>query len=97
MAKIKGTGLVGVVRLLKERRDHVEALLDSGLRDYLDRQVLVASWYPEADFMALLRVMVHFTPKTGGDSWRWLGAAMLPFGILTAMVMPSRGPRGAVV
>ena len=74
MAKIKGTGIVGVVRLLKERRDHVEALLGPGLREYLDRQVLVASWYPEADFIALLRVMVHFTPKKGGDSWRWLGA-----------------------
>lgn len=73
MAKIKGTGIVGVIRLLKERRDHVEPVLEGHLRSYLDRQILVASWYPEADFMGLLRAMVHFTPKAGGDSWRWLG------------------------
>ncbi|MEM1179244.1 MAG: DUF2378 family protein [Acidobacteriota bacterium] len=73
MAKIKGTGIVGVVRLLRERRDHVEPVLEADLRPYLDRQVLVASWYPEADFLGLLRAMAYFTPKSGGDSWHWLG------------------------
>lgn len=73
MAKIKGTGIVGVVRLLRERRDHVEPLLGVDLRPYLDQQVLVASWYPEADFLSLLRAMAHFTPRSGGDSWLWLG------------------------
>ncbi|MCG8462333.1 MAG: DUF2378 family protein [Holophagales bacterium] len=73
MASIKGTGILGVVRLLAERRNHTEPLLPVDLRPYLDRQILVSSWYPEADFLALLRTMVHFTPKHGGDPWRWLG------------------------
>lgn len=73
MAKIKGTGILNVVRLLRERRDHIEPLLSEELRPYLDRQLLVASWYPEEDFFGLLRTMAHFTPKSGGDPWRWLG------------------------
>ncbi|MEM8993160.1 MAG: DUF2378 family protein [Acidobacteriota bacterium] len=73
MAKIKGTGVVSVVRLLRDRRDHVEPILAADLRPYLDQQVLVASWYPESDFLGLLRAMAHFTPKSGGDSWLWLG------------------------
>lgn len=73
MAKIKGTGILGAVRLLRERRDHAEPLLPDSLRHYLDRQILVASWYPEEDYYGLLHTMVHFTPKSGGDPWRWLG------------------------
>ncbi|MEM6792377.1 MAG: hypothetical protein AAF725_00215 [Acidobacteriota bacterium] len=74
MAKIKGIGILNVVKLLRERRDHAEPLLDPEMRPYLDQQILVASWYPEKDFFRLLRTMALLTPKSGGDPWQWLGA-----------------------
>lgn len=74
MANIKGTGILQVVTMLRERRDHAEPLLKEPLRPYLDRHVLVASWYPEPDFLDLLEAMSHLAPKAeAADPWGWLG------------------------
>ncbi|MEM8929671.1 MAG: DUF2378 family protein [Acidobacteriota bacterium] len=74
MANIKGTGILQVVTMLRERRDHAEPLLAESLRPYLDNHLLVASWYPEEDFLGLLGAMTHLVPKTeAADPWGWLG------------------------
>ncbi|MEM1202042.1 MAG: hypothetical protein AAGN66_02310 [Acidobacteriota bacterium] len=91
MGNVKGTAMLAVVELLRERRDHVEPLLDEGSRPYLDRQILVASWYPAQDFMSLLRTMTHFVPAAAGDPWTWLGghsAGTDLANIYSAMVQP---------
>lgn len=72
-AKVKGTGMVHVVKALRIRRDHVEPLLKGPLRVYLHDKILAASWYPTADLLALLATMVHFVPKSAGDPWQWMG------------------------
>lgn len=73
MAKVKGTALTHVVEELRTRRDHVEALLPGPLRAYLEDRILAGSWYPEADFLALLKTMQHFVPKAATDPFAWMG------------------------
>lgn len=73
MAKVKGTGILHVVKALRVRRNHVEPLLPERLRIYLDEKILVASWYPAEDLVALLRTLVHFVPKGITNAWWWMG------------------------
>jgi hypothetical protein len=73
MAKVKGTGMLHVVKALRVRRNHVEALLPERLRHYLEEKILVASWYPAEDLLDLLRTLVHFVPKGIGNAWWWMG------------------------
>lgn len=73
VAKVKGTGMVHVVKALRVRRDHVAPLLPDPLRGYLQEKILSASWYPTADLMALLTTMVHFVPKGVPEPWWWMG------------------------
>lgn len=73
MAKVKGTGILHVVKALRVRRDHVEPLLPERLRSYLEQRILMGSWYPAEDLLDLLRTLVHFVPKASGDPWRWMG------------------------
>lgn len=73
MAKVKGTGMLHVVKALRVRRNHVEPLLPERLRHYLEEKILVASWYPAEDLLDLLRTLVHFVPKGIGNAWWWMG------------------------
>lgn len=72
-AKVKGTGILHVVKALRVRRNHVEPLLPERLRHYLEEKILVASWYPAEDLLGLLRTLVHFVPKGVGNAWFWMG------------------------
>jgi hypothetical protein len=73
MARIKGTTLVEVVKALRKQRSRVSPLLDPSLRRYLDRQILVGGWYPEEDFLALLKVFVPLVYQARG--WERAGIA----------------------
>lgn len=87
--KVKGTSMQGTVAALRARRDLAEPLLPERLRHYLDDRLLVASWYPEADFFELLGVLSHFAPKGAHDPWVWMGAESASVdlnGIYSAMV-----------
>lgn len=73
MAKIKGTGISTVVRLLhKQGADGWPETLSQ----YDEGQVLVASWYPEQDFIALLRLLSQWSPAAEKDPWHWMGRAV---------------------
>src|SRR4051794_31957484 len=54
MAKIKGIGLVGIVKGLRTRADDARAKLPQRLHRYLVERVVVAAWYPEQDYLELL-------------------------------------------
>jgi hypothetical protein len=54
----KGSVFIPTVKFLRSHRDHSRALLSPHLHKYLEQRILAASWYPEADFVALLDVLV---------------------------------------
>lgn len=71
-ANIKGSLLVGAVKLLRARRAEATELLKPELQHYLSERILVSSWYPEADGMELFRAFVQLVG--GGDEiWRRMG------------------------
>lgn len=83
MAQIKGTGMVNVIKGLKVQADDSLQQLPDSLRHYLKEQILVASWYPADDFIALLQYLCKILPpdalrSTPGtpptqDPWEWMG------------------------
>ena len=68
--RIKGTGIIGIVRGLRAMRDQALPLLAENLRHYLDERVIVAAWYPETDFLALAEVLMSIMK---GSSWERAG------------------------
>ena len=79
MANIKGTGIFTVLKLLKKRGVQE---LPQGLSSYYEKQVLVASWYPEDDFIDLLQVLAHSAPAKEKDPWQWGGRAVAHMDLL---------------
>jgi hypothetical protein len=75
VAKVKGTNLIGAVKLLRRHRDAARAALAPALHHYLDERVLPTSWYPEQDLVALLRAMVPLLGDIGGDPFELMGRA----------------------
>ena len=63
-----------MIRLLEEHGD--PARLPEPLKLYVERQVLVASWYPEEDFIALLQELSRWAPSREKDPWLWMGRAV---------------------
>ena len=62
MPKVKGTNVVGAVKLLRANRERALALLPARLHHYLQERLLVSSWYPEDDQIELLRVIAKMMP-----------------------------------
>jgi hypothetical protein len=58
VAKIKGIGIIGIVKALRSRRAEAEQKLPVSLQRYLYDRIVIAAWYPEQDYLALLRVFV---------------------------------------
>lgn len=56
---VKGTVLVQVVKALRAYPDGRDAV-PPGLRDYVEKRILAANWYPEEDYIALLGVLAPF-------------------------------------
>lgn len=68
-AKLKGSLLVGVVKLLRTRRGEASELLPAPLHHYLSERILVSSWYPEVEALEVFRV---FAQLHGGSDDVWL-------------------------
>jgi hypothetical protein len=64
MPKVKGTNVVGAVKLLRANRERALTLLPARLHHYLQERLLVSSWYPEEDQIELLRVIARLMPPT---------------------------------
>jgi predicted hydrocarbon binding protein len=63
MASVKGSAIVAAVRMLRANKDAARTALPPELHHYLSTRVLTASWYPEADMVALARA----TAKVMGE------------------------------
>lgn len=73
MANVKGTGISTVLKLLKKQG---VTQLPKDLASYTESQVLVASWYPEEDFLDLLQTLAGAAPAKEKDPWQWIGRAV---------------------
>jgi hypothetical protein len=73
MARAKGASLVGAVKWLRHDREAALRALPARLHGYLDAQVQVASWYPEADLLDLIRAVARILPGSGGDVYEQMG------------------------
>lgn len=71
--QVKGSIFAKVVKGLRARREEAEQRLPGELRRYLDQQILEVSWFPEEDYLALMRVLLGLLPDPGMDIWEWVG------------------------
>jgi hypothetical protein len=55
VAKAKGTVIIGLVKALRTHKEKAAAALPAALQHYLSERIVVASWYPLEDYIALLR------------------------------------------
>jgi hypothetical protein len=75
VAKVKGTNLVGAVKLLRRNREKARELLPAVLHRYLEERVLPTSLYPEEDLVGLIRAMAEILRGVGGDVFELMGRA----------------------
>jgi hypothetical protein len=68
--KIKGSIMSGIVRYLRLHRKESQRLLAPHLKTYLDTRILATRWYPEADYLALMKALVQLReePRVRGIS-----------------------------
>ena len=76
MSKAKGTTLVALVKFLRSQRERALAALPPSLHAYLDERIQASSWYPEADLLSLIRVMVAMIPGRRDVVLAQLGVAL---------------------
>ena len=77
MAKVKGTNLIGAVKLLRKSREKARAALPPALHHYLEERVLPTSLYPEEDLVGLIRGMAVLLKDVGGDVYELMGRAVV--------------------
>jgi hypothetical protein len=75
MAKAKGSVVVDLVKVLRKHKDAARALLPPELAHYLGEKILVSSWYPLPDYVALLRATGHVLADLGPDVFEQMGRA----------------------
>ncbi len=73
MAKAKGTALINAVKALRALREEARRVLPEHLHWYLNQRILLSSWYPEEDFVQLLRALARLIPDTGMDPYEYMG------------------------
>lgn len=74
MGKIKGSGIVLLVKALRAQRDRAAEVLAPRLRAYLEERVLVSSWYPEEDYVELLRGLRKIMHEGDPRAYEAMGA-----------------------
>ncbi len=73
--KIKGIAMLEAIEALKRREDASRDRLPPRLLHYLDDSILVSSWYPESDHLALMAAIAEIYTDRGKDVWFWMGQA----------------------
>ncbi len=73
MGKAKGISLINAVKTLRLKKDAARAVLPEHLHKYLEERVLVSSWYPEEDLLAILRALAKILPDPGMDIYEFMG------------------------
>jgi hypothetical protein len=72
MPSVKGSNVLQAVKMLRANKDHAQKLLPLHLHRYLGERIMVATWYPEADQIELLRAVAAMLPKQP-DPWVTMG------------------------
>lgn len=75
MAKAKGTIVLPSVRFLRTRKEEARKVLPERFHHYLEERIQTAQWYPEEDFVALLRATAELLPGSGPALFEQLGRA----------------------
>jgi hypothetical protein len=62
MGRAKGITILDVVKFLRQRRDEALEVLPPPLHKYLDEEIVASSWYPEVEFVELIRAVAKLLP-----------------------------------
>ena len=73
MAKAKGTVVIGLVKALRKNKEKARQALPQNLVHYLEERIVVASWYPLEDYVALLRAVGKVLPDPNGNTYLEMG------------------------
>ena len=73
MGRIKGVSFLGVVKLLRSRRDDAAALLRPALHHFLTETVRPSGWYLESDHAELLRAGAQLYPGSADRALELMG------------------------
>lgn len=74
-ARIKGTMLLPLIKVLRLNKEHASELLDNDLQKYLTERILISEWYPSREHHRLLKVLGKFV----NDDWQFVGRALAQF------------------
>jgi hypothetical protein len=73
MPRAKGTVMVGLVKTMQEHADKVRPHLAAKHHHYFDERIVLASWYPLEDYLAMLRVLPKLVPNAPPDFFFQIG------------------------
>ena len=73
MAKAKGTVVVDLVKALRKSKPKALLILPARLHHYLEERIVIASWYPLEDYIALLRAAGQVLSGGGGNVFHAMG------------------------
>ena len=73
MARAKGTVVVGLVRALRKDKERAKTVLPVNLVHYLQERIVVASWYPLEDYIALLRAVGKMSGRPTTETYIEMG------------------------
>jgi len=73
MARVKGTGMLGVVKTLRADKEKARELLPIHLRFYLTERIIASGWYPGEDFLAALRTAARMLPIKKAEYYEMVG------------------------
>jgi len=73
VARAKGTVVIGLVKALRKHKERSREVLVERLHHYLDERIVVASWYPLEDYVALLRAVGKVLGNANGDTYVEMG------------------------
>jgi hypothetical protein len=73
MAKAKGSTLIGVVKYLRREGAAAKKVLPERLHPYLQERISPAAWYPEADWLDLVRAQAKLVKSPGGNVFETIG------------------------
>lgn len=75
MANAKGTVVVDIVKALRKHKEQARALLPARLHHYLEERIVIASWYPLEDYIAMLRAAGQVLAREGPNVFQMMGRA----------------------
>jgi hypothetical protein len=73
VAKAKGTVVIGLVKALRRNKEAARQALGEKFLHYLDERIVVASWYPLEDYIALLRAVGKVNGNGSTDTYIEMG------------------------